>query len=381
MHANKFLHRLLDGTMHKARVGVLTEVVQAVITVKQLNLTCVGRAIALPIQERSGIRKMDRCLGNVFFQEHGQTVYRRIIEHVIGGMKRPVIVVDWSQYPEAPESLLRASLATEGRAITLYEELHQRAGDPHAQASFVKRLKALLPSGCCPILVTDAGFQNPWFKEVLAQGWDYVGRIRGEKHYSVDGNVYQPIKTLHEKAKPLAEKLGEWYLTKRGAFKTHVYRVKRALYGRKCKTKGGEIRKNKEALSYSRRKREPWLLVSSLELDAKKVVEMYAKRMVIEGSFRDMKSKRYGLSLETSKTHKRKRKVVWLLLCALATLWMWVVGREAERQKYHHHFQANSLRKRRVLSFVYLGCQVIRKQLAIPIDWDSLVFFEAQACL
>ena len=39
----------------------------------------------------------------------------------------------------------------------------------------------MLPANCCPCILSDAGFKNPWFKAVASLGWDYVGRIRNKK--------------------------------------------------------------------------------------------------------------------------------------------------------------------------------------------------------
>ena len=29
------------------------------------------------------------------------------------------------------------------------------------------------------IIVTDAGFQNAWFRHIRSLGWDFIGRVRG----------------------------------------------------------------------------------------------------------------------------------------------------------------------------------------------------------
>ncbi|SCZ60364.1 Transposase DDE domain-containing protein, partial [Thiohalomonas denitrificans] len=77
--------------------------------------------------------------------------------------------------------VLRASVPAEGRALTLYEEVHERThlGSRRVQIAFLDSLAEILPSQCRPIVVTDAGFKNPWFRAVEALGWDWVGRIRG----------------------------------------------------------------------------------------------------------------------------------------------------------------------------------------------------------
>ena len=43
----------------------------------------------------------------------------------------------------------------------------------------MQQLSKLVPAHSTPILVTDAGFRSPWFSAVSAQGWHWVGRLRG----------------------------------------------------------------------------------------------------------------------------------------------------------------------------------------------------------
>jgi hypothetical protein len=66
----------------------------------------------------------------------------------------------------------------------------------------------------------------------------------------------------------------------------------------------------------------------------------------------------------------------------LPSLIAWIVGYAAEKKKLHYDFQANTYRHRRVLSFFYLGCQIIRKNIDVPVEldeiqrsaWDSLAW-------
>ena len=91
--------------------------------------------------------------------------------------------------------------------------------------------------------------------------------------------------------------------------------------------------------------------------------------MAIEENFRDTKSTKYGFSFDKNETIKPERFTVWLMLAALASLVCWLSGATAEKLKLHYDFQANSYRHRRVLSFFYLGCQIIRKKIELTIDW------------
>ena len=86
--------------------------------------------------------------------------------------------------------MLRAALVAKGRSLSLYEEVFRQpyVHSNKAHEQFLKRFKSMLPETCHPVLITDAGFYNGWFRLVLKQGWDYVGRIRGNVCYQLEGN-------------------------------------------------------------------------------------------------------------------------------------------------------------------------------------------------
>jgi hypothetical protein len=60
-----------------------------------------------------------------------------------------------------------------------YEEVHclEDKEKPKTHRLFLKQLKSMLPEDCRPIVVTNAGFRNPWFREIEQLEWDWVGRI------------------------------------------------------------------------------------------------------------------------------------------------------------------------------------------------------------
>ncbi len=280
---------------------------------------------------------------------------------------------------------LRASLISEGRGITLYEEAYskKKENNDKVHKEFLKKLKSLLPKGCRPYVVTDAGFKNPWFRAVLALGWDYIGRVRGKVTYDI-GNGFEPIKNLHEKASTIPKSLGSLLLAKENSLKTTCYIYKHKLKGRKKLTKAGKIAQSTVSKKASAAYREPWVLVSSLSgfSAVSRVIKTYKYRMTIEGSFRDAKSTEFGFSLKENKTIKSVRYRVWLMISTLAYIIAWIIGYAAEKQGLHYDFQANTYKHRRVLSFFYLGCQIVRKKIVIPIQlkeiqrtaWDELAW-------
>ncbi|MEZ5444880.1 MAG: transposase [Gammaproteobacteria bacterium] len=117
----------------------------------------------------------------------GQVVglYGALTGWLVGSQPHPVFLIDWSDLDKAKRhQVLRAALVVAGRALTLYEEVHgpQTALKADTQERFLQRLKALLPAGCVPVLVTDAGFRTPWFKAVERMKWYWVARIR-HRHF------------------------------------------------------------------------------------------------------------------------------------------------------------------------------------------------------
>ena len=76
---------------------------------------------------------------------------------------RPVVLVDWSDVREQLRYMkLRASVPVKGRAVTLYEQAfeYKSYNSPKSHHHFLDKLQSLLPKGCTPIIVSDAGFRN-----------------------------------------------------------------------------------------------------------------------------------------------------------------------------------------------------------------------------
>lgn len=82
--------------------------------------------------------------------------------------------------------------------------------------------------------------------------------------------------------------------------------------------------------------------------------------MQIEQNFRDDKSMKYGFSWRFSKSTGVNRMSILCLIASLASIALWFVGYEAERRNWHTKFQANTIKNRRVLSFLTLAKQVIK---------------------
>ena len=373
MHVNEFLHKLLSSVMHQKRLATLSLLVGSALMNKKLSVTHLGRGIEGKMQERSGIRRSDRFIGNHHLHQEKKGIYAQIIQRLIGNKEQPKIIVDWSPIPNTKLYVLRAALVAVGRALTLYEEVHseKKQNNTKVQNTFLKTLSSLLPTDCHPILVTDAGFHIPWFEQVSRLGWYYVGRIRNGYTYSADGgSLWQACKSLFKKATLTEQSLGEVLLSK-SKFLTTLYYVKDKAKGRHAKTKAGKKQRRSKSKKYSKSAREPWVLCSSLGgksyLCARRVVKIYRQRMQIEEGFRDLKSSRYGLGFEEAFSRSKQRIENLLLVAMLTSLIAWLVGWLGENKGEHRCFQCNSLKTKRVLSLFFLGCQMIKRKIQIDV--------------
>ncbi|WP_341503754.1 IS4 family transposase [Gallaecimonas sp. GXIMD4217] len=167
------------------------------------TVTSIGRGIESKAFEKHNIKRADRLLSNSHLQREQLVVYAAICR-LFCCTKRPVIAVDWSDLDRVKgHFLLRAAMTLDGRPITLYQEVHPLSTKekPAVHARFLSILSAMLPPGCQPIIVTDAGFKSPWFRQVEALGWHFVGRVRKPNFYSLDqGDTWQCISHLYGQA-------------------------------------------------------------------------------------------------------------------------------------------------------------------------------------
>jgi hypothetical protein len=369
MYVEGFLHKTLLPVMHKKRLITLTAFVSTVLRSKKLSLSSLGREVDLPIQERSGIRRADRCLGNKKLHQERHRIHQIIISRAIGSTGRPDIIVDWSSIPNTTHHTLRAALVAQGRAITLYEEVHveNKLGTQEVHNNFLHTLKMLLPIECRPIIITDAGFYNGWFKQILKIGWDFIGRVRGKKYFRNKGEEeWRFSKSLFSQATDTPQNLGEVELCK-----ANTLNVRLCIYKGKYLKKPRTKRSGRKPTEYREAAKEPWVLATSLSESyflAKKITIKYSKRMQIEEGFRDLKSSQYGFGLEKAHSKAPARIEVLLLIAMLASFLAWLTGWIAEKNGLHLQFQSNSVKNRRILSLFFLGCQIIKKRIAIPIN-------------
>lgn len=221
MQARTVLRSLIEQVcvpMHAARREALETVVWSAMSGRCVTVTGLGRGIDSEALEKHNIKRADRLLSNAYLHAEREGVYGALVRRLVGVQKHPVIIIDWSALDEwKRHQVLRASLVVAGRALTLYEEVHGAATavKPRTERRFLRRLQALLPTGCVPVLVSDAGFRTPWFCAVEQLGWFWVARIRHRHFVQFEPEgPWQPAKGLYAQASSLPRLLGEARLTR-----------------------------------------------------------------------------------------------------------------------------------------------------------------------
>ncbi len=142
----------------------------------------------------------------------------------------------------------------------------------------------------------------------------------------------------------------------------HLYKAAPKHRADKRSSKAG--RNHTAQQSYRLGSKEPWLLATNLPTEAfssTQVVKLYARRMQIEETFRDLKSLQYGMGLRQSRSRCPRRYDVLLLIALLAEILLWCIGLAARHLGWQRRFQANTIRDRNVLSVLRLGKEVRRR--------------------
>lgn len=316
-------------------------------------------------QVKNKIKRVDRLLGNVSFHHDIPLIFRNIISMLTNRLSLCVIAVDWSGYPSQEYHVLRASLICDGRSLPLLSWIvpSEKQQNAKVQQAFLNTLFEEVNPKARVIIVTDAVFQNDWFRHIKSLGWDFIGRIRGNVRMRLDskGEYWFRRQELQASTKP--EYLGPGMLARSKYTRCdgHFYLHKKEPKGRKNKRSRCGIARPSQIKDARSAAKEPWLIFSSTNnFKPREIMKLYSRRMQIEQNFRDEKSERFGFGLRASYSRSAGRVLVLSLLATLSTIVLWLIGYHAENQGLHLRYQANSIKTRRVISYLTLAENVLR---------------------
>lgn len=350
---------------HKYRQNALLDATIALINGASLTLTSIGRYLPGTAQVKNKIKRVDRLLGNESLYHDIPMIFRSIISMLTSQLSLCIIAVDWSGYPSQENHVLRASLICDGRSIPLLSWVvpSKKQQNAQIQKDFLNALASAVNPQARVIIVTDAGFQNAWFRHIKSLEWDFIGRIRGNIQMRLDnkGEYWFKRQELQTSSKP--EYLGPGTLARAEYAQCdgHFYLHKKTPKGRRNKRSRCDIARPAQIKDARSAAAEPWLLFSSTDdFKPREIMKLYSRRMQIEQNFRDEKSERFGFGLRASYSRSAGRMLVLSLLATLSTIVLWLIGYHAEKNGLHLRYQANSIKSRRVISYLTLAENVLR---------------------
>ena len=370
MHASHIVARVLGGVqdlMHAGRFKALHDVAAAAVAGALLNLTGLALRTARPTALRHRVKCVDRLLGNRHLATERQAVYAALARRWLAGLPQLLIVVDWSSLTaDLRWHWLRASVVVDGRSLTLYEEVHPRChlANLAVHRRFIDRLALILPpSDLPPIILTDAGFRNPWFRLVAQRGWHWIGRIRNRDFVRQSPQqAWFPAKQLYRRATAQARDLGAHESVRNNPLDCRLVLIKNPPKGRQCCYASGKQKHGTPMRKIALRNREPWLLTCARPLDhlsAQSIVNLYAQRMRIEQQFRDTKNVVLGMGLSHNRSAGIKRLQALLLIAHIAQLVLRLIGEAAKAQQLELQLMSTGRKDRAEISAMTLARRLI----------------------
>jgi len=377
MAASKILHTHLNSALEKMDPRRAKNIIRGILSILRSNggsFSHIARHSNKDIAEKHQVKWYQHLINNRHVYRALMHLQRAHARAIIGIETAPLLLIDWTDLT-SDFTLLSATMACDGRSIPIYQEVHKKGVGNRTKThiAFLDRFEEVLPDRCMPIIVTDAGFKNKWFAAVISRNWDVVGRLakyvyitpKGVKDgKSTLGTYPRLAETLYDRATETPTSLGPCIVTKKSPIEFTVVLYKSQRKGRKAYYNPKTHRGNSSNASMKAKKRanDPWILATSLsELKPQAVVDLYAARMQCEETFRDLKSHRFGLSMEDLRCDSKARLSVHLFLMMMAVYFSMRLGAAAERLDLQKEFQANTIKHRRVLSRVSLGRRIFSK--------------------
>jgi len=334
---------------HQLTLGLL---VAATFSSRRLTVTTLGRFLATRTAPKHAIKRVDRFLSSRFFDD--RAARESYLRTVIGPRTRIVVAVDWTKIRQWP--VLCAGLCCRGRCVPLLwavcdpQKLHKSQNA--FEHGFLSWLAASLPPGVEATVLLDRGFNRV---ELLGQlkklGLHVVLRTGGTVH--IHSEPYSgPLQGLIE----------------------HV--------GASCDLREVSLRPRRPVTSrlvgiWAPGCKEPWLLLTDLELPPARIIALYQRRFAIEETFRDQKNGRLGLCLGETLCKRAQRMERLLLVAALAHLLAMLVGLRARQQGLDRLYRANTVKRVATHSDFVLGLYFIFR-LGIPPRATLRSFYETE---
>lgn len=359
---------LVEGCpfIHENRINAVLDASSALRDSQNLSLSQIGRSVKGASDVKHKIKKVDRLEGNKHLHEELDILYKALSSYVFTYLSQdislPIVIDVCFMKDDRAIQMLSAEVATKGRTLPLYWKVFEEGELKKQTQDFLKELFHCIPSDRKVIVIMDAGFHCEWFETIETFGWFWVCRVRQGKSLKFsESEDWLTIKDFIPQVKEKTTNYEQVLLTRRHEYFCRLVTTKREPKGRKVKDSRGNTHGKIGSGRYKSGMKEPWILATNLpsEYKSTEIVNLYAKRMQIEESFRDLKSHQFGLCARYIRTKCVHRWGVKMLLAAIVQITYWVIGVIGHSQGLQRRYQANTVRDRKVFSYFTLGKLII----------------------
>jgi hypothetical protein len=352
--AYPLIDEMAGASLHVKRVQSVTNAVVGVVNAVSLSIHAIGAGLAQTSgrHAKHAIKQVDRLLSNPGFNVW--ELFAHWVPYVLATTPAIVVALDWTDFDADGHSTIAVSLVTaHGRATPLVwmtvTKARLKGRRNQYEHTVLIRLHEVLPPGVTVTVLADRGFGDQKLYALLTElGFAFIIRFRGVVTVeSRDGEVRPARAWVPANGQP------------------------RQLKDARVTTDRTPV--DAVVCVQARGMKEAWCLaVGGGTLTGATAVRWYARRFSIEESFRDTKDPRYGLGLSATHVHDTKRRDRLLLICAMATTLLTVLGAAGESLGMDRMLKANTVKKR-THSLFRQGCQyfaaipAMRQELLDPL--------------
>jgi hypothetical protein len=324
----KFVQSAIGEDLHAKRVLSIGKAATGVIHAASLGIHAIGRAMAQAegLNPKHAIKQVDRLLSNT-----GVDVWHIFglwVPHLVAERSEIVVALDWTEFDDDDQATLALHLVTRhGRATPLMwltVRKSELAGQRNAcEDRLLRRLRQIVSRDVRVTILADRGFGDTGLYALLWEmELDYIIRFRGII------SVADP--------KGDSRRASEWVPPSGRA-----HRIVDA------DVTADRIHVPAVVCVHAKGMKEPWCLATSrADLRATEIVKLYGRRFTIEEAFRDEKDIHFGMGLSATHIDDPARRDRILLLSAIATTLITLLGAAGEAVGLDRMLKANTSKKR-----------------------------------
>jgi len=345
----KMLSDLSGGCLHHMQEESISNATLGALTSYSMVVHHIGRGLATHLgkTDKHAIKQVDRLLSNKKIVM--SALLQLYVPFVLGSRKNLTLSLDWTSYHKDDQMTLVLSLVTShGRSIPVMWRTFRMSRLKGRQSSvemlLLRQFRNMVAADVNVKIIADRGFCS-------VELMKYLDSIRFKYVIRVKQNLY--LCDEYDEGRDVTQWLAKYRryprLIQNAKITNQLHEVATVVFTKD--TKSGE----------------PWVIVSNVEgISKKELLHYYSKRWGCEPTFRDTKDLKFGMGL--SKTHigTPARRDRLLLINALALLFLTTVGAACEKIGFTKKLQANTTKKKRVLSLVRQGAIFLKRLADLP---------------